>query len=159
MPQAAPKSLSRPDSSLLCSNSDLTTFNVLPALQDQAIIAQWGAVNDSLVGQIKGIVAQLPSDPNATLTPAQTALQQQGNSASVTETISTQRMLTANFAYVSDRMAETLSNYLVTKAYADGPRLIATSSSFRPMARRGGNASVRLRPGERRSAGIAAARE
>jgi len=102
------------------NNSDLTTFNVLPSLQDQSIVNQWGTVNDSEVSQLQYLVSQLPSDPS-TYTTAQAAIQQQAATASVSAMIGTQRILTANFALISDQMALTTATYDQVRAYADGP--------------------------------------
>ncbi len=108
--------------------SDLTTFNVLPSQQDQSITTQWNTVNASQVSQIQSIQAQLPTDPNATLTTAQTTLLEQANTIAVSALVSTQRIITSDFAYISDRTAEAIDNGAITLAYAASPRLIATST-------------------------------
>src|SRR5262249_18979772 len=85
-----------PGSEPALSADDLTTFNVLGALQDDSIIHAWATVNDSKLASLKAIAPLLPnSDPT---TPEQDALQQQASNLSRDLMINTQRVLTANFA-------------------------------------------------------------
>ena len=105
---------------------DLTTFDVLPSLQDNAILTQWNDVNASLTSQLQAIASQIPSGP--TLTPAQSALQQQGNVLATRILANTQRSLTGNFAYASENSSIALAMRTEAWWYADSPLLIAAST-------------------------------
>lgn len=110
------------------SDLDQVTFNVLPSLQDSTIVQQWGAVNDSLLAQLNAIAQQLPSDPTATLTPAQSSLQQQGTQISRELAMNTQRALTATFAAASDNVTTHFANLWQVQAYYSLPRILAAST-------------------------------
>ncbi len=106
--------------------SDMTTFNVLPALQDESIIRTWGTVNDAALTELKAIVPQLTDSP--TPPPDEIALRQRASALSLELMINTQRVLTANFARSSDLMADRFATNWYVKAFLDSPRLIAASS-------------------------------
>jgi large repetitive protein len=110
------------------SDFDLVTFNILPSLQDATMVQQWGTVNDSLLAQLNTIVQQLPSDPTATLTPAQSALQQQATTLSRELTMNTQRALTGTFAAASDNVTTHFAYLWQVQAYFSLPRILAAST-------------------------------
>ncbi|MGD1072439.1 MAG: hypothetical protein ABSB15_20125 [Bryobacteraceae bacterium] len=110
------------------STIDFTTINVSPSRQDQSILTTWSNLSDSLTAQLQPILAQLPSNPNAALTPAQTALQQQADLITNELAVNTQRGLTGSFSYLSDLSSTALANESVVTEYLDSPRLIVSTS-------------------------------
>ena len=108
---------------------DLTTFNVLPSLQDNSIVSQWIAVNGSLNSQLQSIRSQLPTSGSTPLTPNQSALQAQGNSLTQQVMTNTARVMTGSFAYVSGHSSDTLAVRNEAWWYVDSPLLLAASSS------------------------------
>ena len=108
------------------SSNDMTTFNVLPALQDESIIGTWGSVNDAALAELKAIAPRLTDSP--TPSADQVALRQRAEHLSLGLMINTQRVLTANFARASDILADRFATNWYVKAFLDSPRLIAASS-------------------------------
>ena len=113
------------------SQFDLVTLNVLPSHQDDSIIRTWSTLSDTLQSQLTAIIPQLPTNPAATFTPAQQALQQQATDLSRELAVNTQRALTSAFSEASDNVTSGpyLAGYLQVKAYLDSPRIIAGSSA------------------------------
>jgi hypothetical protein len=110
------------------SQYDMATFNVLSASQDESIIRTWGTVNDSMVAQLKTMAAQLPADPNAALTPAQTDVQQQAATLAQQLAVNTQRALTATYAEASDNVTTHFATLWQVEAYLSSPRILVASS-------------------------------
>ena len=115
-----------PGSAPALNTENLTTFNVLGALQDESIIRTWAATNDSLLAATKAIQSQLSTTGNPT--PAQTSLQTQADNLAHELMINTQRILTAQFAEASDSLSGRFALNWYVAAYLASPRLLIATS-------------------------------